>query len=111
MENAKRRLLTAHPLAIGARAGALIDTGRFSVKRGSICLVAGSSLVGCKTSVKSSKTFLYSASGTLRAVKLGLDHTVSNSLLCWKILAWYGTFETGDRALREKLFLEIKNEA
>jgi hypothetical protein len=110
MLNPRTKLLTSHPIALGARAGVLIDTGRFSIKKGSICLLANSELFGCKLSTKSGKTFRYSAKGTLRALQLGIDYTVLKTDLCWKILAWYGTFENGDRDSREKLFLDIKTD-
>jgi hypothetical protein len=100
---------STHPIALGARAGVLIDTGRFSVKKGSICLLANADLLGCKMSIKSGKTFRYSAAGTLRALKLGIDYTVLKTDICWKILAWYGTFENGDKVLREKLYLDISS--
>jgi hypothetical protein len=108
MLNPRTKLLTSHPLAVAARAGVLIDIGRFSVKNGSICLVTLAEIPGCRA-LPEGKTFRYSARGTLLALKLGIDHVVVKTELCWKVLAWYKTFDTGDRVLREKLFLEIKN--
>jgi hypothetical protein len=101
-------VLNNSPIALASRAGVLIDTGRFSQKKGSICLVANAQIEGCK-SQKEGRGFRYSAQGTLAALKLGIDYTLDKTNLCWLVLAWYGTFENGNRELRDKLWLDVKN--